>query len=816
MNKYKYNKGIILPFSAILTFIGTMLITSYMGIAINKRINLNYKIAQTKAKYNAESGIALTYTTLASAEWNEEGVELVDTNTFSGVYSINNMGKAYNIRMQSSINPQNKRPERESFAYGSSSVENIWGKSVSVIDSSSMKFELETLAEYMYLTNHENAGGAPGIFGTGGSENVFSRGKPCFGGDDILGNSLGLAGHVQTLDPMLICAGWPTPSFNNLVYITRADEEFVNSEFNTTNVDVGDPILPDFSICGCNVGQVFLFEEEPEDDTPGYEVREKVCFPLSGYNSTISGASVETTHDATEMLHFSNQNNSNAALKDTLIMTDIEFLITGGYRVKRWWYLLPPYLKADILKCPDGDCVNCNGAPNLQADCNEDGFPDYLYSHPQHLEGMPSDNGEIQNLCNGMNDTDNWDYKEFPTPGTGNWVGDITRCEVYQESLNDFHSISVDNHPNCFGNGLCIPQFFLEEESFNTNYGTWNYSQHAGGGVTRPMHYDVENFPRYFEDKGWLPDDDLSWNFIDDLPYENGGTLIQNDVINVPGNEAVIHIKGGPVRVHGVYTGRYTVVTSGYDATNPENNSLSISGNATYGGWGTYRRHAWYNSNPTLGGAPVDTIRSNIWIVGDIVNSDTDPGTGGPPQPVIFEGEEVVCDYDFPGDCGGSSNVLGLVSSANVVIANSAENRVGGIDIHASVVGLNESFVMHYWQNALTTNCNPNWPNIMPTDADCVQNPPQADNRGRSIYGVDNNENRGDIRLWGGVIQEFRGYMMRNATGPYNSGDIGMDKSYNYDNNLVFPPPYFPYLDDCPVDGYRTVRMTISDYGQID
>ena len=46
--------------------------------------------------------------------------------------------------------------------------------------------------------------------------------------------------------------------------------------------------------------------------------------------------------------------------------------------------------------------------------------------------------------------------------------------------------------------------------------------------------------------------------------------------------------------------------------------------------------------------------------------------------------------------------------------------------------------------------------------------------------------------------------------------DIGMDKDYNYDNNLYFPPPYFPYLDDCPVDGYHTVRMSISDYGKIE
>ena len=39
--------------------------------------------------------------------------------------------------------------------------------------------------------------------------------------------------------------------------------------------------------------------------------------------------------------------------------------------------------------------------------------------------------------------------------------------------------------------------------------------------------------------------------------------------------------------------------------------------------------------------------------------------------------------------------------------------------------------------------------------------------------------------------------MKRSATGPYNSGFIGMDKAYNYDNNLYFPPPHYPYMVAC-------------------
>ena len=144
------------------------------------------------------------------------------------------------------------------------------------------------------------------------------------------------------------------------------------------------------------------------------------------------------------------------------------------------------------------------------------------------------------------------------------------------------------------------------------------------------------------------------------------------------GSGIALYIKGGPVRVKGTYAGRWTILTDEFS---------------------TYRRHAWYNSS-VGGGIPVDTIRTNIWITDDLVNVDAG-SFGGPPQPLVMdENNEVICNYDAPGDCGGSNNVLGLVSSSNIIIANTDENRTSGVDIHAHVVGLNESFVMHYYQNS--------------------------------------------------------------------------------------------------------------------
>ena len=137
---------------------------------------------------------------------------------------------------------------------------------------------------------------------------------------------------------------------------------------------------------------------------------------------------------------------------------------------------------------------------------------------------------------------------------------------------------------------------------------------------------------------------------------------------------------------------------------------------------------------------------------------------------------------------GGSRNLIGLVSGANVIIANTRENgaRSGTlgslhINIHAHMIAFNESFLSHYWQNTY------NQP---------YSNPPYGDGQGENIYngGTGGNDDRGSIYLWGGVVQKFRGYTVRNNPGPYPTGDIGFEKQYNFDCNLKCsaPPPLYP------------------------
>ena len=185
-------------------------------------------------------------------------------------------------------------------------------------------------------------------------------------------------------------------------------------------------------------------------------------------------------------------------------------------------------------------------------------------------------------------------------------------------------------------------------------------------------------------------DDEFPFNSEDHLLREYnafGGSITYNYQ-----HPLAIYVKGGPVRVHGTFRGAYTVVTSGWDAVGG-NNCLS-DGCAGYDGYVTYQRHA--NGNSTY--PVIDTIRANIWITADLLNSDTAPGqNGGPVQPELEDqwGNPTNCQFTEPGACGSSKHIMGLVSAANVIVANSQANR-NNVTIHASIVALNESFTVHY------------------------------------------------------------------------------------------------------------------------
>lgn len=159
----------------------------------------------------------------------------------------------------------------------------------------------------------------------------------------------------------------------------------------------------------------------------------------------------------------------------------------------------------------------------------------------------------------------------------------------------------------------------------------------------------------------------------------------------------------------------------------------------------------------------------DMWLLDNIRNVDAEEVTG------------------YLSD-NSSSNILGLMSESNVLIANTAANgRDNGryvypgdqwhsdIIIDAGIVALGESFSFEDQNDIITAYGGrlPEWY--------YSAGPPDQDH-----------DERGFIRLWGQVSQYRRGYVHRS-----NYGGTGYYKDYHYDMRFYSnPPPYYPRLAD--------------------
>ena len=113
MNLFNYiNKkkipGVILPTAVLFTFVSMMVTVGYMERALNKKINLDLRIAKAKARLNAESGVAVTISgptdngefmpSIGSSYWpldtdDDSGgnADIIDIETFEGFHKPENI-----------------------------------------------------------------------------------------------------------------------------------------------------------------------------------------------------------------------------------------------------------------------------------------------------------------------------------------------------------------------------------------------------------------------------------------------------------------------------------------------------------------------------------------------------------------------------------------------------------------------------------------------------------------------------------------------------------------------------------------------------
>ena len=440
--------------------------------------------------------------------------------------------------------------------------------------------------------------------------------------------------------------------------------------------------------------------------------------------------------------------------KDSLIMTEIEF-VSNGFKVMQWPYVIPP--------------LGADGANPIT----------YLWDTDTMI--FTVDDRRIG-------------FGEGFHPTNGYILVDTVIATIHDKDDND-----VFNELNQYVDGDTL---FVASASPDSNKVWYGVIQNISASPSRfvfTVLFDQQSFPtgsqgfyqgeevifhylaasvggprQKFENYHSHPNDGYSkctsngfHHFDFDPPVAMEDYIFPPTTFHVAGPK-IIYVRQGQVRVKGVVDGQYTIVTDGPTE---------------------YRRHD--NSQ-------WDRCYNNIWLIDDIVYRDSNPITG-----------EVVAL---------SPHRLGLISGANVIIANTAANGWKDqatdfdIKINAAIMALDESFVCHYWQNTLTDYHSPNAgvPDLSLADG---RGPWRATSGlGAPTYtGV--SDIRGVVNLWGSIIQLKRGYMKRNSPGPYSAfPGVGYDKNYNFDYNLwIYPPPKFPISTDDKGD----VILVMNSYREI-
>ncbi len=488
-----------------------------------------------------------------------------------------------------------------------------------------------------------------------------------------------------------------------------------------------------------------------------------ITFPPE--NSTqLVRANADYVFDADDMLFRSGK-------KDTLVMTEINFT-ESGFWAAQWWYNIPPI-----------------GGPPNEFEFTWDGLSQFLVVDVSGLHFGP-DNLYIPGVgYEGdfliLSSFDNSGSNVQSTVTNSINTGDVIRISNLSGSKSITFSTSNDPipigedrvliqvNPTSISYTSSLDEGFLDGEQVvmtNTSASTglaedveWNnfhyYHDHNEDGsdycpVGGRHHFDFD----YWNAAG-LAGLNCDIFSCPDQIYNSEYVYMQKLFYPYSG-PTVIYVKGGQVLVRGEGGGQYTIVTDDYTE---------------------YRRH----DNMSI----VDRVWGNVWLIDDIVYADS------------YANGEIV----HPDD-GGTGNVLGLIAGGNVVVANTRPNGARGqlygsdIKINAAIMAMYGGFISHYWQNTLTGyhdwNDNLSYGYI-------------ADGRGghRNYYRsqevnglyTNTNDKRGVVNLWGSIVQQKRGYMLRNYPGPYNvSPGAGYDKNYHYDWNLRFnPPPYYPAPGCC-------------------
>ena len=685
-----YCKGMATPTAVIFTMVSMLITAGYLKYAMSASVSQKYRFEEAKALLMAETGINTEALPVLPKLVDQSVVLAAD-----GVF-LEGMGFYRNVVCSTYVSLEDGRTIFHARGSGISEFRNTLGKPVRIERMAEMNLVAEDFSKFMYFTNSEEPGGGPQL----GS-------YVSFGGSDIL------EGVVHTNGQMTM-------------------SQFGCPDFTQADISAANGII----LNNCNDQNWGSVDDSAEVRVyPPYDATER------------AKENANYVFTADDMLWRSTG-------KDTLIMTEIEFVI-GGFTVSQWTYLMPPVGESG----PPPTNFNWDVDTEIEQLGNEsiafDGpydstlqvyFTDTLFIDTEDIEG-----NDASNTLEMYEIGDTVLVRSADPDSNKGWIGVLN-------STNQVGGIFV------FG-VQSLGQFF--ENGFSPGEEVTLAFQ---GGLDNSVPFN--NFANYHNhlNDGSSVCQSSGFHHFDFEPTNNSPDILPPTTFFT--DFAVIYVKGGQVRVRGTVDGKFSIVTDNFTE---------------------YRRHDDISI--------VDRVWGNIWLMDDILYEDSNSITG-----------EIVY---------GTKNRLGLISGANIIIANTMENggknQANGSDIiiNGALLAMNDSFVAHYWQNSISNNSlnGPEFSNPLNSKGDGrgpFRNPSSA-----LPQVTGNSDIRGQMILWGSTTQNKRGYMKRNAPGPYPvSPGIGYDKDYHYDYNFsdFGPPPMYPTSSSSSGGAI----LIIKSYGEVD
>ena len=294
--KIRHSSGAVAPLAMIFAFVSLLITVAYLGTSTSINSQERFRFAEITAQYIAEAGLnkeAADYLPyLAGADTTLVGETGVN---FGEDTQGNSMGKYKNVLCGTQYAEASTRKEFYGFSTGEVSYETPNGKDVTVERTASLIMTPIGFEEFMYFTNDEEPFG------------------PNAGAYVSFGNSDVLEGRVHTNSPTVTFSNYGCPDFLGSLSVTEP-------------ISYGGDT-------GCLNGLV------DDNDESIIDTVNTILYPPDS-SANILIANANRTFTADELITFAPNK------KDTLIMTEIEFIETGGYFATQWWYLIPPVLNA--------------------------------------------------------------------------------------------------------------------------------------------------------------------------------------------------------------------------------------------------------------------------------------------------------------------------------------------------------------------------------------------------------------------------------------------------------------------------------------